>query len=73
MICLNRVFGIYFLLRFLICLHKETMYWSTPACSGEIPPPRRAHTATSVEDKIFVFGGSNGTTYYNDLYILDTS
>lgn len=51
----------------------ETMYWNYPECSGEIPTPRCAHSATTVEDKIFVFGGGDSANYFNDLYILDTS
>ena len=39
---------------------------------GDIPPPCRAHTATLVDRKIYVWGGGEGPTYYNDLYILDT-
>ncbi|KIO16508.1 hypothetical protein M407DRAFT_246966 [Tulasnella calospora MUT 4182] len=37
-----------------------------------MPPPCRAHTATLVDRKIYVFGGGEGPTYYNELYILDT-
>merc|ERR1711879_112078 len=50
----------------------ETMYWSYPECSGDVPTPRRSHSATTVDDKIFVFGGGDGPNYFNDLYILDT-
>lgn len=39
---------------------------------GDMPPPCRAHTATLVDRKIYVFGGGEGPTYYNDLFILDT-
>ena len=40
---------------------------------GDLPPPCRAHTAILVDRKLFIFGGGEGPTYYNDLYILDTS
>ena len=50
----------------------ETMEWSRPETVGDIPPPCRAHTATVVDRRIFVFGGGQGHLYYNTLYILDT-
>lgn len=39
---------------------------------GALPPPCRAHTSTLVDRKLIVFGGGEGPTYYNQLYILDT-
>lgn len=53
-------------------LCAETFQWTHPEMRGEMPPPCRAHTATLVDRKIYVFGGGEGPTYYNDLYILDT-
>jgi len=40
--------------------------------TGDLPPPCRAHTATLVDRRIFIFGGGEGPSYYNTLYILDT-
>mmetsp|Transcript_25240 Transcript_25240/g.54649 ORF Transcript_25240/g.54649 Transcript_25240/m.54649 type:complete len:476 (+) Transcript_25240:162-1589(+) len=38
-----------------------------------IGPGRRAgHTATAVDRQIFVFGGSCGSNYFNDFFVLDT-
>ncbi|PVG00663.1 hypothetical protein CPB86DRAFT_871738 [Serendipita vermifera] len=55
------------------CCDIETFQWSHPPLTGDIPPPCRAHTATLVDGKrIFIFGGGEGPTYYNSLYILDT-
>ncbi|KAI9298051.1 galactose oxidase [Neoconidiobolus thromboides FSU 785] len=52
----------------------DTMYWSRPQIAGTPPSPRRAHSATLVDKtKVFVFGGGNGSNYYNDLHILDTA
>lgn len=48
------------------------MQWSHPDMVGDIPPPCRAHTATLVDRKIVVFGGGQGPTYYNAVYVLDT-
>ncbi|KAJ7260916.1 hypothetical protein B0H12DRAFT_1013840 [Mycena haematopus] len=50
----------------------ETMQWSRPETVGETPPPSRAHTATLVDRKIVVYGGGQGSTYYDTIYVLDT-
>jgi hypothetical protein len=50
----------------------ETFQWTHPTLTGDIPPPCRAHTATLIDRRIFIFGGGEGPTYYNSLYILDT-
>lgn len=50
----------------------ETMCWSKPKVSGDLPPPRRAHSATMVDKRLFVFAGGDGPNYFNDLYIFDT-
>ncbi|KAH8114849.1 galactose oxidase [Phellopilus nigrolimitatus] len=58
--------------RDVLCLDVETMECTRPETIGDIPPPCRAHTATLVERRLFVFGGGQGNMYYNTLYILDT-
>jgi len=37
------------------------------------PAPRRAHTSVLYNGKIYVFGGENGLTAFNDLWTLDVS
>ncbi len=37
-----------------------------------VPGSRAGHTATAVNRKIYVFGGSCGSDYLNDFYALDT-
>ncbi|KAF7331156.1 Galactose oxidase [Mycena sanguinolenta] len=54
------------------CTYSETMQWSRPETVGETPPPSRAHTATLVDRKIVVYGGGQGSTYYDTVYVLDT-
>ena len=39
---------------------------------GHGPARRAGHTATAVGRKIYIFGGSYGSKYLNDFYILDT-
>ncbi|KAL5520401.1 hypothetical protein ACEPAG_9625 [Sanghuangporus baumii] len=59
--------------RDVLCLDVETMECTMPETNGDVPPPCRAHTATLVDRRLFVFGGGQGNMYYNSLYILDTA
>lgn len=52
--------------------NTENMSWSQPLVSGQGPGPRRAHTATLVGNKIYVFGGGDGKKALNDVFALDT-
>ncbi|ORX45374.1 hypothetical protein BCR36DRAFT_585681 [Piromyces finnis] len=48
------------------------MHWSKIKTVGRNKPrPMRAHTMTLVNEKIFIFGGSDNETCFNDLYIFD--
>ena len=58
--------------RDLWCFDTETMCWSKPRVTGDTPPARRAHSATMVNKRLFVFAGGDGPNYFNDLYIFDT-
>ncbi|KIY51359.1 galactose oxidase [Fistulina hepatica ATCC 64428] len=53
------------------CFDTDTMQWTHPDVTGDIPPPSRAHTATLVDRKIVVFGGGQNSTYFNSVHILD--
>ena len=46
--------------------------WVKPELQGEAPPPRGYHTASLVGHKIVIYGGKNGSIYYNDCHVLDT-
>lgn len=50
-----------------------TLEWSEPECIGEGPSPRDAHSAVIIADNLFIFGGRNESTIYNDLHILNLS
>ncbi|KAJ7737879.1 galactose oxidase [Mycena maculata] len=50
----------------------ETMQWTRPDTVGDVPPPSRAHTATLVDRKLVIYGGGQGSTYYDSVYVLDT-
>ncbi|KZP09840.1 galactose oxidase [Athelia psychrophila] len=58
--------------RDVYCFDTETMHWSHPTMTGEIPPPCRAHTATLIDRKIVFIAGGQGPNYYDKTYILDT-
>lgn len=50
-----------------------TRTWSEPDIHGTLPVPRDSHSCTTVGDKLFVFGGTDGNIPLKDLHILDTS
>eukprot|EP00742_Colponemidia_sp_Colp-10_P003006 GILJ01003208.1.p1 GENE.GILJ01003208.1~~GILJ01003208.1.p1 ORF type:complete len:537 (+),score=47.89 GILJ01003208.1:88-1698(+) len=53
----------------------ETMTWTCPSdtLAQEDAPDRRAgHSTTVVDRRLFVFGGSYGSTYFKDFHVLDT-
>lgn len=56
----------------LMC-DAETFTWSKPKAVGDLPPPTRAHTAIVVDRRLFIIGGGDGPTYFNETYYLDTS
>ncbi|XP_042377051.1 host cell factor-like isoform X1 [Zingiber officinale] len=47
--------------------------WSKPTLKGIPPSPRDSHSCTTVGDKLFVFGGTDGKNPLKDTHILDTS
>ncbi|EFJ04655.1 hypothetical protein SELMODRAFT_138417, partial [Selaginella moellendorffii] len=49
-----------------------TYTWSKPVMKGTHPSPRDSHSSTAVGSKLYVFGGTNGTSLLNDLFVLDT-
>ncbi|XP_048500332.1 acyl-CoA-binding domain-containing protein 6 isoform X6 [Beta vulgaris subsp. vulgaris] len=51
----------------------DTQAWSEPAIKGTPPIPRDSHTCTTVDDNLFVFGGTDGFNPLGDLHILHTS
>ncbi|KAI1155896.1 galactose oxidase [Nemania diffusa] len=47
------------------------MYWSRAPVSGAPQKPVRAHTTTLVGNNVYVFGGCDSRTCFNDLSVLD--
>ncbi|KAJ2402119.1 hypothetical protein GGF41_007619, partial [Coemansia sp. RSA 2531] len=53
----------------------DRMKWSTKNCTGDIPPPRSAFSASLRDRSIYIYGGVNVTGWsqlFGDLYKLDT-
>ncbi|XP_059140080.1 rab9 effector protein with kelch motifs-like [Physella acuta] len=53
------------------CLDTSTMSWSSLAPNGNSPKPRHGHVMAAVNNKIYLHGGMAGSTFYDDLYVLD--
>ncbi|XP_051114672.1 uncharacterized protein LOC127240186 [Andrographis paniculata] len=51
----------------------EYLCWRVAMMRGNPPAPRHSHSCTTVGDRLFVFGGTDGTKPLNDLHILDTA
>lgn len=47
------------------------MAWDKLVTTGEDPGPRDSHTAVLVEQKMIIFGGTNGSKKVNDVHVLD--
>ncbi|PHH86003.1 hypothetical protein CDD83_10883 [Cordyceps sp. RAO-2017] len=47
------------------------MYWSKALVCGAPHPNLRAHTATLIGSNIYVFGGWDSRTCFNNMYVLD--
>lgn len=41
-------------------------------CTGPLPEPRHYHSASIIDDKMYIFGGT-GSNFFNDIHILDLS
>lgn len=44
----------------------------TVSIYGKGPGPRAGHSATLLDRRLIIFGGSHGTKYLGDMYLLDT-
>lgn len=51
----------------------SAMHWTKIYLKGSsVPPPLRAHTATVIGSRIYVFAGCDANMCYSDLHVLDT-
>lgn len=50
----------------------ESLNWSKATVSGTVPGPRRAHSATLIGTRLYIFGGGEvGGKPTNDTFVLD--
>jgi len=49
----------------------DTLTWSQEPFTGDAPEPRGGHSAVLVGTDVFVFGGANSETTFDDAYKLD--
>lgn len=49
------------------------MVWTQPRILGSAPQPRQYHTAHIINEKLYIFGGYNGSVWLKDLILLDFS
>ncbi|KAH8919570.1 galactose oxidase [Atractiella rhizophila] len=59
-------------LKELYRMDADTFCWSRPKVKGKPPPPMRGHSATAYDKRIFIIGGGDGPSYYQDTYYFDT-
>eukprot|EP00122_Pirum_gemmata_P011905 Pgem_evm1s11041 len=52
-------------------LDLDTYHWKNIELTGELPCPRYGHTLVQNNDKVYMFGGTSGCVYFNDLHVLD--
>jgi len=53
----------------MLKIYADTMEWTPIKCSGDVPGPLCDHGCVSVDDVIYLFGGTSGPdVYHNDLY-----
>ena len=52
-------------------LDTNRVSWRTLQTTGDLPPGRDGHTATAVEDRLYVFGGADSQGKLNDVRVLD--
>lgn len=52
-------------------LDVSTLVWTSLATSGDVPTGRDGHTATILDEKLYIFGGADNSGRLNDVRILD--
>ena len=49
----------------------HALSWTSPEYFGTPPSKRRGHGAAIIRDKMYIFGGFDGTSHLNDLHCID--
>jgi len=73
----NNEAGAYQVLDDFYCLDTDTLTWSKPETTGDIPCARSGHCMTAIGKKLYMFGGgvwnetSGWVEKFNDVYVFD--
>lgn len=54
-----------------IWAYREPTGWEKIESSGTVPSPRHSHAATTLGGLMYVYGGTDGTTVFNDMWEYD--
>ena len=55
----------------LLCYNPNIRKWTNPPCFGDVPSPRTDHASAIINDKVWLFGGSNQHwTLHDDMFEL---
>jgi hypothetical protein len=57
----------------LAVYNAATNAWSAPQGSKLAPEPRWGHTMVASRSSVVMFGGTNGTAIFDDVFVLDTA
>ena len=55
----------------LLNFNPENNKWTNIKCFGTVPSPRSSHATTALENKVWLYGGTDFGTQFEDLYELD--
>ncbi|XP_072286266.1 rab9 effector protein with kelch motifs isoform X2 [Pyxicephalus adspersus] len=56
----------------LYVFDSANLMWTVPSTTGVPPKPRHGHIMVAVGTKLFVHGGMAGSTFYSDMFCIDT-
>lgn len=65
--------GTYFNDVYMLDIHKKSLSWSKPTVRGVQLPPLAHHTATTIGNKVYLFGGKNESQIFNSVYVFNSS
>ena len=55
----------------LLCFDTTSKEWMNPECFGSVPSPRTRQAVTKIDDTVWLYGGDNFPTSFDDLYELN--
>lgn len=55
----------------LTTLQNPDSSWNVIKPNSKVPPPRTNHTIVTYQDKLYLFGGTDGKLWYSDTWVYD--